>query len=314
MTTARFFLFLSCFTLIWSGCGGSDDNGTAPAPTEVKVSGAIAKSGTWSGTVTLTADADINTGVHITIAKGTVFEGADGAVLHVHGNLSVNGSVASPISMQPVSGATSWGGIVVESGGVAQIHNVTGSKVATLLTCKTGALACVIDRAAFSGLGQALDASSEVAIEKSVFENMSTDGMVVNVGGNVTITDSVFRGAPADLLIVSGGALTISYCEIGADLTNEHDDVHISSSTQVDISYSNIIGAVYGISIGNTPNASVQYNNFLTNDTDVASLGSNGVIDMSYNYWDSGTPVGLGSAFTFNNTSAVPILGTGPRP
>jgi hypothetical protein len=313
MTKARFFLFLSVFALIWSGCGNSDDNGTGPTSTEIKVSGPISKGATWSGTVKLTADADIVTGVHITMAAGTVFEAANGAVLHVHGNLSINGTVAKPIHLQPAVGATSWGGIVVESGGVAQIHNVTGSKVAILLTCKTGALACVIDGAAFSDLGQALDASSDVTISKSVFENMSTYGVVINAGGNVTITDSVIRGVPGDVISMNGGALTMSYCEIGSDLTNEHDDVHITSSAGLNISYSNIISAVYGITIGNTSNAHVNYNNFLNNDIDVGNSGSNVAIDMSSNYWDSGAPA-LGGEFIFNNTAVAPILNAGPRP
>jgi hypothetical protein len=313
MKTARFLLFLSFFAMIWSGCG-SDDDGTEPTPTEIDVSGPISTGATWSGTVRLTADADINAGVHVIIAKGSVFQGADGAVLRVHGNLSINGTVANPISMNPAVGATSWGGIVVESGGVAQLHNVTGSKVATLLTCKTGALACVIDRAVFSGLGQALDASSEVAIEKSVFEDVSTNAVVVNTGGNVTITDTVIRGGPADLVIMNGGALTMSYCDIGSDLTSEFGDLHISSSTGLNISYSNIISSEYGMMIGGTSNAQLNYNNFINNNYDVYSLGSNTAIDMSYNYWDSGIPSGLGSEFTFNNTAAAPISNAGPRP
>jgi hypothetical protein len=263
----------------------------------------------------LTADADINAGVHITIAKGTVFEGADGAVLTVHGNLSVNGTVAKPVTMEAATGATSWGGIVVESGGVAQLHNVTGSKVATLLTCKTGALACVIDGAVFSDLGQALDASSEVSIAKSTFENMSTNAVVINAGGNATITDSVFRGVPADMIIMNGGALTMSYCDLGSDLTGEFGDLHISSSTGLNISYSNIISSEYGMMIGGTSNAQVTNNNFINNNVDVYSLGSNGTIDLSSNYWDSGQPAGLmGGTFIFNNTAATPILGNGPRP
>lgn len=313
MSATRLLLLLSFFAMIGSGCSDSDDNGTGPTPPEIEISGPITTGGTWSGTVRLTGDADIIAGVNITMAAGTVFEGADGAVLQVHGSLSINGSVAKPVSMQAANGATSWGGIVVESGGAAQIHNVTGSKVATLLTCKTGALASVIDGVVFSDLGQALDASSEVAVENSVFENMSTNGMEVKTGGNVTITDSVFRGAPADLLIVSGGALTMSYCEIGSDLTDEHGDVFVSSSTGLNISYSNIIAAVYGITIGGTSNAQVRFNNFLTNDNDVGDLGSNVAIDMSLNYWDSGPPSGLGSEFDFGNASPTPIVGTGPR-
>jgi hypothetical protein len=263
--------------------------------------------------VKLTADADIIAGVHVTMAAGSVLEGADGALLHVHGMLSMNGTAAKPILTRPVAGAASWGGIVVESGGIAQIHHATGSKVTTLLTTKTGALACVIDNAAFSDLGSALDASSEVAIQNSVFENMSINGAVVGAGGNVTITDTVFRGGPGDLVIVNGGALTMSYCDIGSDLTTEHGDLFISSSAQLNISYSNIASAMYGISVGNTSTASVTFNNFLNNDNDVLNLGSSVAIDMSSNYWDSGAPSALGSEFNLGSPSPTPIPAAGPR-
>jgi hypothetical protein len=308
----RTLLFLSVFAMLWSGCGG-DDNPASPGPTTREVSGSITTHASWSGTVRLTADADIAAGVEITVAAGTVFVGAQDAVLRVHGSLTVNGTAAKPVGMNPVSGATSWGGIVVESGGVATIHHVTGSRVATLLTCKSGALACILDWAAFSDLGQALDASSVVTATNCDFGDMGTNAMVVNVGGDVTITDSFIFGAPADLVIVSGGKLTASYCEFGSSSSGAHDDIHVSSSTGVDISYSNIISAVYGISIGGTNGAMLQYNNFLNNDFDVASLGSNSAINMPNNYWDSGEPAGLGSEFVINNSSVAQIPGTGPR-
>jgi hypothetical protein len=313
MKTARFLSLLFFFVIVWSGCGSDDDNGAQPMPTNTEVSGSISKSATWSGTVKLTDDADIGAGIHITVAKGTVFRAADGAVLRVHGNLTVNGTAGAPVSMEPAVDTLSWAGIVVESGGAAQLHHITGSKVATLLDCKTGALACLIDGALFNGLGQAVAAASTVTIEKSILEDMSTNAMQISVGGNVTVTDSEFRGAPGDLIILNGGALTMSYCDIGANPTTEHDAFHISSSSGLNISYTNIIGAAYAISIANTSNASVTYNNFLNNGIDVSNLGSNVAIDMSANYWDNGQPSGLGSEFIFNNTSASPILAAGPR-
>jgi hypothetical protein len=215
--------------------------------------------------------------------------------------------------MRPMTGATTWDGIVVESGGAASIHHVSGTKVTTLLTCKTGALASVIDEATFNQLGQALDASAQVAVTKSTFTNLSTNAIVVKVGGNVTVTDCVIWGAPGDLVIVNGGQLDISYCDLGLSTSSQHGDIFVSSSSGLSISYCNISSAVDGISIGGTSSSQVQYNNFLNNDIDVVDLGSNSGICLCYDYWDSGEPVGLGGGFSISTSSPSLIATAGPR-
>lgn len=311
MRTIRPFLFLFLLSLLGPACGKDSGKPTAPKPTTTEISGSISASRTWSGTVRLTANADIAAGVQIIVAAGTVFEGAQDAVLQVHGNLAINGTAGAPVSMQPVSGATAWGGIVVESGGAASIHHANGTKVATLLTCKTGALASVIDSVSFNNLGQALDASSEVSVSKSTFTNLSTNAMVVKVGGNVTVADCVLWGAPGDLVIVNGGQLDISYCNVGSASSSQHGDIFVSSSTGLNISYCNITSAVDGISLGGST-GQVVYNNFLNNDIDVLDLGSNSSICLCYDYWDSGAPI-LGGAFTILNSNVSPIASAGPR-
>jgi len=315
MSASRTFLFLLVGVMICSGCGGSDDP-VAPNPkptTTTNVSGSIASDATWSGTVRLTGDADIVVGADITVAAGTVFQSADGATLTVHGSLLVNGTTAKPVRMEPVTGATSWGGVVVESGGVATIHHVTGNSAATFLTCKAGALASTIDSATLSNLGQALDVSSQVTVEKCSINNLTTNAIVVGTDGDVTITDSVIYGAPGDLVIVNGGALNVSYTDIGSNAATQHGDIFVSSSTGLSVTYSNLAYATDAVSIGNTNGALFQYNNFVNNDVDVLDLGSNSGISMSDDYWDSGTP-SLGAAFSITTPSPSPIATAGPRP
>lgn len=297
--------------MVGPACGNDKDNPTAPKPTTTEISGPISASGAWGGTVRLTANADIAAGVQITVAAGTVFESAQDAVLQVHGSLAINGTAGAPVRMQPVSGAATWGGIVVESGGVASIHHANGTKVATLLTCKAGALASVIDAASFNELGQALDASSQVSVSKSTFTNLSTNAIVVKVGGNVTVADCVIWGAPGDLVIVNGGQLDISYCNIGSGSSYQHGNIFVSSSTGLSISYCNIASAEDGISLGGST-GQVQYNNFLNNNIDVLDLGSNSSICLCYDYWDGGAP-SLGGAFTILSPSSSPIASAGPR-
>ncbi len=311
MAAKRVIWILLALVIVYSGCG-DDDNGTNPTPTQFEISGPVTTSQTWSGTVQLIGDADIVAGVTITIAAGTAFIGAEDAVLQVHGTLSIDGTNQAPVSMEAASG--SWGGIVVESGGRATILYATGSNVATLLTTNAGALSCLLDTAAFSDFGQAVDASSEVTIQTSTFENMGVNAVEVKAGASVTITDTVIWGGPGDLVIVSGGQLTMSYCDIGSASGSQHGDIFVSSSTinGVNVSYSNLTVAVDAVSIGNSTNATFQFNNFINNDTDVVDLGSNTAINMPNNYWDSGAPT-LGAAFSISSPAATPILDAGPR-
>lgn len=301
-------ILLAC-GMFGSGCGGGD-HPAAPGPTDI--SGPITTSATWSGTVRLTANGDIGAGVDITVAAGTAFVAAQDAVLQVHGSLAIDGTAQHPVSMELLDAATSWGGIVVEAGGAAAIHYATGGKVATLLVCKSGALACVIDHAQFGNLGQAVDASAQVAIQNSTFAGLSGNAVVVKAGGNVNITDSTIWAAPGDLVLVSGGQLTVSYCRLGTYGTSQHGDIFVSSSTGLSVTHSDLSFAVDAVSIGGTTGALFQYNNFLNNGVHVLDLGSNASISMPNNYWDGAAP-SLGSAFAITSSSLTPIAGTGPR-
>ncbi|HET9235146.1 MAG TPA: hypothetical protein VFP10_13490, partial [Candidatus Eisenbacteria bacterium] len=116
--------FFPLLLVVAIGAGCDDEESPNPTPTVTEISGPITTSRSLSDTVRLTGDADIASGVEITITAGTVFEGAEDAALSVHGILFVDGSDGDEVTMAPMSGANGWGGIVVESGGVAELHYV----------------------------------------------------------------------------------------------------------------------------------------------------------------------------------------------
>ena len=264
--------FFPLFLVVAIGAGCDDEESPNPTPTVTEISGPITTSRSLSDTVRLTGDADIASGVEITITAGTVFEGAEDAALSVHGILFVDGSDGDEVTMAPMTGANGWGGIAVESGGVAELNYV----------------------------------------------EMTTAGITVDATGDLTITDSVISGYTGDQIVMNGGELTVSYSTLGSSgipfppSANEHGDLLINSSTGVHITYTNIIGAVYGMMIGGTNGAEIQFNNFLDNDYDVSSLGNNTAVDMRFNYWDSGAPI-LGSEFDVSSSASTQILIAGPR-
>lgn len=288
----------------------ADPNGTA------EIRGSISENAAWGGTVTLAENATIETGVVVTVAPGTVFEGAQGAILTVLGELRVEGTAAAPVTMNPVADAGGWGGIVVESGGAASLSHATGAKVATLLSCKAGAVTCTIDSVEFTDLGIALTAASVATVSKSSFRDLANGGISVTATGDLTITDTYVWTSTHDLVVASGGRLIIDHSEIGgAQQSYEHCDLHIGSASELKITNSNIVSAIYGMMIGGTTNAVIQYNNFIGNDPDqdISPVGPNTAVDLRFNYWDKGAPT-VGAEYDTSSPAATMYAEAGPRP
>lgn len=297
--------------------GGTDD---APAddddtPITGQIAGSITASGTWTGTITLTADATIESGVTIHVAPGTVFEAKMGTTLRVKGTLQVEGTAAAPVTMNPTVDAQTWAGIVVDAGGAATIAHATGDHAATLLYCHAGAVTCVLDHVTWSDVGSALVAEDDASILSSRISKMSNGGISMTAG-TVTIRDSYILTSTGDLVVQNGGALVIEYSEIGEAIGSyEHCDLHINGAESLRISHSNIRAAVYGMMIGGTSGAVMQYNNFVENDAgnDVSPVGENTAVDLRFNYWDQGAPTGLGAAYDVSSPAAARIADAGPR-
>ena len=205
--------------------------------------------------------------------------------------------------------------MVVENGGSAIIKHAAGSKVATLMHCKTSAVSCALESVTFSDLGLAMRAESLSSITKSDLRDLSGGGVTVAAGGDLTITDSYIWTSAGDLVVTSGGSLTIDYSEIGGALQSyEHCDLHIGAASSVTITNTNIVSAVYGIMLGNTDGAVIQYNNFVENTPlqDVDPIGPNTNADLRYNYWDNGAP-DLGADYDTSMPAAQPYAEAGPR-
>lgn len=288
----------------------ADLNGSA------EIKGSIGESAAWGGTVTLTENATIETGVVVTVAPGTVFQGAQGTVLTVHGTLLVEGTAAAPVTMNPAAGAGGWGGIIVEAGGSVSLTHATGTKVATLVSCKDDAAQCSMDSLEFTDIGIAMTAASVATISKSSFRNLANGGISVAATGDLTVTDTYIWTSSHDLVVASGGRLIIDHSEIGgAQQSYEHCDVHIGSASELKITNSNIVSADYGMMLGGTTNAVIQYNNFMENEPgqDVSPVGANTGVDLRFNYWDKGAPT-IGADYDTSSPAATAYAEAGPRP
>jgi hypothetical protein len=306
------FLALGSF-LTLAGCS-ADMPMPEPDPGALQVSGSITQDTAWEGTINMVEETVIEAGVTVTVAPGTTFKGAQNAILRVYGTLNVNGTDTDPVAMDPLTGAPSWGGITVESGGEAALAYATGENVASLLYCKQGAVFCALDSVDFTSIGNAMITNAPARIDKSTLIDMANGAITVGAGGDLTITDSYVLTSSHDLIVTSGSArLTVDYTEIGgAQGSYEHCNFHIGGAEYLSITNSNIISSVYAMMIGSTTSAVVQYNNIIDNDNDIQDYGNNTGVDMRYNYWSKGAP-SLGAAFDTSSPAASAYEQTGPR-
>ena len=302
------------------GGGGGGGGGGSNNPQPGEISGMITQSGTWSGKVTIGANATIISGVTITVAPGTVIEGKAGASVHVAGTLSIEGTKAQTVSVLPVSGTPTWPGFVADQGGKVSIKYATGTGIATLLYCHTGAT-CALDHVDFTQLGNAVVVEGTATLNASHISQVSNGGITVN-SGDLKITDSYVLTSQGDIVVQNGGNLDIQYSEIGdAQGSYEHCDFHINSAAKLSITHSNIRNGVYGMMIGGTTNAIIQYDNFVKNGTytgatrsdgaDIDPIGTNTNADFQYSYWDMGAPTMPGGNFA--NPAPGLITDAGPR-
>jgi len=306
-------VLLSACVVGSEGPGGGDD-GDDDVPPPTGIAGSITSNQTWSGAQTVTANATIEAGVTVTVSAGAAIEAKDGVTLRVKGTLRVEGTEAAKVTFLPTTDALTWAGIVADAGGTVDLAYVEGTDVATLVYCHTGAT-CDLDHVVFDDLGKALVVEGTATLTKSRISKVQNGGISVS-NGDLTITDSFMLTSTGDVIVQNGGSLVIDHSEVGEAMGSyEHCDLHVGSATTLRITYSNIHSGVYGMMLGGTSGAVMQYNNWTENGagTDLSEVGVNTNVDLRFSYWDQGAP-NLGAAYNVASASPTRIADAGPRP
>lgn len=135
-------------------------------------------------------------------------------------------------------------------------------------------------------------------------------------GSTATITDTKMLRASGDLLIMSGGSVTMTYSQIGPDPGEEdttHCQIHTGGAAIINITRSNINGAPYGMMFYGGQNAILTNNNWYANQIDISTEPDvNG--DVSGSWFDGAPPVpGPGATLTANNLAPAKLLDAGVR-
>jgi hypothetical protein len=299
------------------GPGGDDSSGDDTSgddtPGDGTVSGAISADTIWTGSVVITGEATINAGVTVTVEPGTEITAKEGVALHVLGSLEAVGTDAAHLSILPTADATTWAGIVAESGGSVHVAYADGTDVSTLLLCQAGANLCRLEHLDFTGLSQVLVADGTASLEASHITEVANGGVSVRGTGNLHVVDSVIYTSTGDLVVANGGTMLVEYSEIGDTVGSyDHCNFHIGSAASLTITHSNIINGVYGMMLGGTTGANITYNNWMGNTTDLSPVGTNATVDLTHNYWEGGAP-NLGGLYDTSNPELAVIADAGPR-
>jgi hypothetical protein len=307
------FLATACTVGATDGLGDDDDDGPDPDPSTGEISGTIRADQTWSGDIAIVGETTIEAGATVTVQPGTNLTAKNGVTLRVHGALDVAGTAAAPVTMLPTADSTTWAGIVAHPGGSVRLAYAEGGAVASLLYCHAGAALCHLDHVEFTGLSNAVTAEGPALIEASRIVDIANGGLTIRGEGSLTVRDSYVLTSSGDLIVQNGGTLIVEYSEIGdTQGTYDHCNFHINAGT-VSITRTNIVNGVVAMMLGGTNGAVIQYNNWLSNESEIAPVGPNTAVDARYNYWEAGAPADLGADYDVGEVAAAPIADAGPR-
>jgi hypothetical protein len=288
-----------------------------------------------SGTVTLTGDVVVASGVTLSIAPGTILNIASSDAmaanadtgrieLIVKGTLSAPGTVGSPITFTGAGGTSSWYGISVQSGGSATLSSLVLSGMSNGIS-NGGSLSLSNSTITNSSAGLRLGANSTVTnvgisgtyLGVSVTGGTNTvTGLTVTgatnafdaSSGTTTLTSSLLYGNSTissyyGVVRASGGVINVDRCTI-ANNTGTANGVYVYTGTIT--ATSSIIASNPGVGVGNYAGTlNTTYSNVWGN------TGGNGVTAGSNNNLSTNPQfVNAGSA-DFHLQATSPSRGAG---
>lgn len=259
---------------------GVDPGGDPPGGTDDgAITGLITQDTTWSGTVLI---------------------GYDRTLTQIEPNVTVTVAPGTQIKFKPgklADGTSVPGGLVIK--GALRVQGTSADKVT---------LEPVNDVAYGLGVEGTLELTYAV---------MARGAIRTNPGSTTTITDTLMSKAAGDLLMPSGGTVTVTYSQIGLEQGDTtHCQIHTSGDANtISITRSNIIGAPYGLMLySRGAVADLKNNNWYVNEIDIDTQpNANG--DVSGSYFDGQPPAARpGATLTANNLSQTRLTDAGVRP
>lgn len=223
--------------------------------------------------------------------SGTVLIGYNRATTRIEPGVTITVSPGTIIKFKPGAG--------LDIKGTLRVQGTSAQKVQ-------------IDAVSDNPYGLAVGGTLELT-----YAVMVRGAIQTSVGSTTTITDSKMYRAGGDLLVMSGGTVTMDHSQIGpatGEIEKTHCNIHTSGSANtISVTNSNINGAPFGLMLYGGQNAIFTNNNWYDSaDKDVDAYPGTS-IDVSGSYFDGEAPVAGGAVITANNLSATKLPGAGVR-
>jgi hypothetical protein len=307
------------------GAGGAGGGGGGSG-----LSGSITSNQTWDGMVQIGGSISIEAGATVTVAAGALVNVMPGANISVKGTLITQGTAASPATFNTMQQGSSWGGIIVQAGGTANLSYANIEYTTVPFSCVTGAAQCKADHTQllnFTGVGMSLTESATFSYMRVEFGGSDGISFQGSAGQTVTITDSTFHQTGGDAIVADGaGNLVFQYNHVygnGGATPGQHCACHFDSTGTFTVDHNLFEQSSVGFMASSMDAQSkVMYNNFENNPSIYSSAGGTNVsaqADLSHNYWGSSTPPAIpgnttnqGTAGTAYYATAI-ATGIGPR-
>jgi hypothetical protein len=287
---------------------------------------------TWTDGQTLPGSVTIAAGATVTISPGATVNVPAGAVITVQGTLTASSATPTHAKLT----GSSWGGIVVASGGTLTLDGVDMSGASSALDVQKGAMQAEYDdgtidsaTAPFVVEGGAALTTKHGTVTKAMggtsitgsftashldYDSNGHEGITTLApDATLSIEDSTLHGSGpvADFLISSGAAtFHVAY----TDIKDVHCGFHFNSITAFDISYTNVESNAYGFMLygsGGAGPRTISYSNIDQNQVAYDTEGTNGPITVDHCYVTG--MVQNGTAVSVSNQQSATLTGTGPR-
>src|SRR5581483_10268910 len=225
------------------------------------------------GMINVTGAVIVDTGATLTIDAGALVQFAASPSITVKGTITVSGTAASAVTLQPQQMGSSWGGILVGQGGTANVSYATFDSVNVAISCGATSTQCHGDHITVkSYAGSAITSSGPDAVFSYLTVMGGSGDGVAQSGGKLTVTDSVFNSSSgADSINVSSGDLTFQYNKVLGNYNSTaaspavpdiHCASHLTGTGTFLVDHNDFDGSSYGFMVsGLSATSKVTMNN-----------------------------------------------------
>jgi hypothetical protein len=294
-------------TLVATACGSGASAPPVPAPPADAGAGADARAqvaptllgGSLAADTTVDdaivgAPLSIPAGRTLTVRAGAVVLVEDGVQIEIAGTLSIEGTRASPVTVQARAGAgpTRWAGVLVDAGGTLAVRFAAVRDASLAFAIDAGAQPFTLDHVLVERAQRFARLDADGTLRYGVYHGLGAqtpNGVLAVGGGAPLVVDTlVDQGSPAaDLVTVGAGSPTFDHVTV----RDAHCSIHVDGSLALQVTSSVLSDDVYGLMLESSINPVVRGTSVLVNrDFQIGVCSGSTGVDARGNFWGGAPP------------------------